>query len=405
MPFALRDSLTGRVQTIAPPPGRPLSLYVCGPTVYDETHVGHGRTYLYFDLIRRVLNARSVPVRHVMNITDVEDKIAARAAALQLTWKQLARREEKKFREALTALKILPPDFSPRASEYVAKMVEVARALEASGRVHRTEEGWMYTPAASHCPLNFPVAEDLARHAVPEPGHPFSADGSAPREFLVWKPQARPLPSVPSPWGPGVPGWHLECYTMAKDLLSIPVDLHGGGVDLVFPHHYAENEVALTLDGQPFSRNFFHTAFVTENGSKMSKSTGNLVPLRTALRRVGPDALRWYLLGPPYSMRLAWNDEELAASAEELAAIRATVRASIAKGAGGSVSARRYRTLATQILRDLEDGLRASDALDRIRAFHTGLAREAAPRVERGGGPEAHAALGDIEAMLGIQLY
>jgi cysteinyl-tRNA synthetase len=404
MPLSLRDSLTGQSHAVVPGVSGAVGLYVCGPTVYAAAHVGHGRTYLYFDLVRRLLAATKVPVRHVMNITDVEDKIADRAAALGVGWSTLARREERSFRRDLDALRILRPDQSPRASDYVARMVEVARALEASGRVRRGEEGWVYDAPASHCAINFPSVADLARHAVPEPGQSFSENDGAPGEFLIWKPQSKPRPSFPSPWGAGVPGWHLECYTMARDLLGIPTDLHGGGVDLVYPHHFAENEVALTLDAQPFAKTFLHTSFVTEDGHKMSKSTGNLVALRTELRRLGPDALRWYLLSPPYDRRLDWSDASANAAAEEYSALHAALRRSVAGGAGGAVAPQRFATLVGQIRRDLSDGLRSHDALDRLRAFQAGLAHEANPRVQRGGGPAAKASLREIEALLGLVL-
>ncbi|MCI4354207.1 MAG: class I tRNA ligase family protein, partial [Thermoplasmata archaeon] len=384
MPLALHDSLTGQRHRVVPASPRGLTLYVCGPTVYAPAHVGHGRTYLYFDLLRRVLADRSVPVRHAMNITDVEDKISARAASLGVTWCQLARREERRFLADLRALRILRPTAIPRASDYVARMVEVARRLERRGRVRRSSEGWIYEPPAENALRNFPAGASLEDHAVPEPGHPFTGGPGDSREFLVWKPQAAPLPSFPSPWGRGVPGWHLECYTMARDLLGVPVDVHGGGMDLVFPHHYAENEVALSLDDSPFARTFLHTAFVTGNGTKMSKSTGNLVGLRTTLDAVGPDALRWYLLQLPYSRVLEWEDSALTAAADEHARVRRALAESLRAGAGGTLGLRAYERLAGDIEKALSDGLRAHDALAELREFVAALERNGSGRIARG---------------------
>jgi cysteinyl-tRNA synthetase len=403
--LTLRDSLTGRRQRVRPH-GRPaVTLYVCGPTVYDAGHVGHGRTYLYFDLVRRVLADEGVPVRHVMNITDVEDKITARAKSLGVTWSQLARREERGYLSDLAALGILAPTATPRASEFVGRMVDVARRLDKAGRVRRSEDGWVYEPPAEHARRNFAAAADLAEHAVPEPGHPFIGGPGDAREFLVWKPQAPPLPSFPSPWGPGVPGWHLECYTMAQNLLGIPVDLHGGGLDLIFPHHYAENEVALTLDGTPFSRTFLHAAFVTGNGSKMSKSTGNLIRLRPTLDEVGPDALRWYLLHLPYSRGLEWQPTGLAVAASTHARVLASLRAALAPGAGGSHGLRAFERLASTVHRQLSDGLQAQDALETLRSFTEAAERVANGRVARGDRRKALAEVARTEALLGIRLH
>jgi cysteinyl-tRNA synthetase len=404
MVLQVRDSLSGLVRTVRPRAGAPLTLYVCGPTVYDAAHVGHARTYLRFDLLRRRLRFDRVPVRHIMNITDVEDKITARAMATGLPWRELARREETRFKADLRALRLLPADRTPRASAYVGRMAEVARSLERTGRVRRTSEGWMYSPDPAHAAQNFPVGEELERHSVPEPDHPFPLERGGAEEFLLWKPQVAPNPSFPSPWGRGVPGWHLECYTMAHDLLGIPVDLHGGGLDLVFPHHFAENEVALTLDGTPFSRTFIHTAFVTQGGVKMSKSIGNLVPLSAALDAVGADALRWYLLTPPASLRLPWSDGAAVAAKEELGRVRRALRASLALGGSGAVSAARFQRLARTVARNLGDGLRAHDALEEIREFARVLEGRPEARVAPGERRAARSALGDVESLLGIAL-
>jgi len=404
MVVRVRDSLSGRRRTVQPRPGAPLTLYVCGPTVYDAAHVGHARTYLRFDLLRRRLRFDGTAVRHVMNITDVEDKITARAKALGMPWRELARREERRFKEDLRSLGVLPPHATPRASAYVGRMAEVARTLERTGRVRRTSEGWVYAPDPTHVAKNFPVGGELERHAVLEPDHPFPADAGGAEEFLLWKPQDAPNASFPSPWGRGVPGWHLECYTMARDLLRIPVDLHGGGLDLVFPHHFAENEVALTLDGDAFARTFIHTGFVTQGGVKMSKSIGNLVPLASALDAVGADALRWYLLTPAASLRLPWDDTDAAAAKAELGRVRRTIRASLAPGAGGSVPATRFRRLVRTVADALGDGLRAHDALGDIREFALDLDQRANGRVARGDSPAARGAVAELDGLLGIAL-
>lgn len=403
MSLRIRDSLSGRTHRLGAVRGRPLTLYVCGPTVYDVAHVGHGRTYLYFDLVRRLLREDGVRVRHVMNFTDVEDKITLRAAALGVPWQALARREEQRFSEDLADLGVLPPHVRPRASAYVGRMAEVARRLDRTGRVRKTDEGYVYSPDPAHAGENFPVGPQLERHAVPEPGHPIDATGGGALDFLVWKPQVAPQPSFPSPWGPGVPGWHLECYTMASDLLGLPVDLHGGGMDLIFPHHYAENEVALTLNNTLFSRTLVHTAFVTEDGRKMSKSRGHLVPLRSALEEVGRDALRWYLLGPPYSVRLEWTQAGVERAQREYERISKVLNDSVSSS-GGSIGCARYEAAETGVAVALEDGLRSQDALGHVRALADEIAASPQPTVARGDARHARRALRSIGRLLGLSL-
>lgn len=401
--FEFRDSLTGQDRRITSPRGRPVGLYVCGPTVYDAAHVGHGRTYLYFDVIRRYLHLAKAKVRHVMNITDFEDKITQRAQQIGLPWEVLARREEQRFHSDLAALGAFPADIVPRASEFVPQMIEIVRALERTGRVTRRGDEWYFDPPPEHRDRNFPVGTDLARHAVPEPGHPFPTDGIG-RAFMVWKRQEPPAPSWPSPWGPGAPGWHLECYAMAHEYLGIPVDIHGGGVDLVFPHHYSENEIALTLENTPFSRGFLHTGFVLENGRKMSKSVGNLVTLRSALESVGPAALRWYLLELPYNERLEWSSTDMTRSAEEFEQVRERVVGSLRPGSGGSLSLARLAALREGMCRDIGEGLHVDRAFDRLRQYSRVLGRAPHDRFARGDRASARDEYRTIECLTGLGL-
>ncbi len=404
MPLALEDSLSGGWRTIRPGPQGVVALYVCGPTVYDSAHVGHARTYLYFDVARRFLEGERLRVRHVMNVTDVEDKIDLRARALGVSSIALARREERAFFRDLEGLGILAPQCRPRASDYVPEMVRVARALERTGRVRRTGDEWVYEPPVRPEGENFPTGRELARHAVPERGHPFPSKVGGERAFLVWKRQAGSGPTWPSPWGRGVPGWHLECYSMARRLLGIPVDLHGGARDLIYPHHYAGNEIALALGGVRFSRTFLHTGFVLQEGAKMSKSTGNLVPIRAALAAVGPGALRWFLLRPRYTDRLGWREKELARSGEEYREVRRAIRRWLSPGAGGPWGSSRARDLSEGARRDLAQGLRTDRVVQRLTRFAAELRRNAAGRVARGERIAARRWVHAIELRTGIPL-
>jgi cysteinyl-tRNA synthetase len=404
MDLLLRDTLSGAIKPVRRRRGRPVTLYACGPTVYDGAHVGHARTYLYFDLIRRHLDTEGIPVRHVMNVTNFEDKIDARAAQLGLTWRQLALREEASFLRDLKALRIRSPHCRPRASAYVPQMTAVARSLARTGRVRHQGEEWLYTPPPRPHGVNFLTGEEMAAHAVLEPTHPFTVGPGGGGEFLVWKRQDPPRPSWPGPWGRGTPGWHLECYAMARELLGIPIDVHGGGTDLIFPHHYAENEVALALNSRAVARVFSHPGLVLFNGSKMSKSRGNLVPLRTALKAVGPDALRWYLLGRPMVERFDWSDESLYRAASEWRRIQRTLREWLAPGAGGAVGALRARELAEEVRRDIAAGVTIERALDLVRFLASTIDADPTGRIPRGERHAARAALHEVEARTGLSL-
>jgi cysteinyl-tRNA synthetase len=381
-----------------------VTLYVCGPTVYDAAHVGHARTYLFFDVVRRFLTGEGIPVHHVMNVTDFEDKIDHRAQELGLSWRALARKEEARFFRDMGDFGILPPHDRPRASAFLPEIVRVAEALDRTGRVRHEDDTWIYSPPDRPPAENFPTDAELARHAVIEPDHPFPRREGAVGEFVIWKRQDPPLPSWESRWGRGSPGWHLECYAMARRILDLPVDLHGGGLDLVYPHHHAENEIALALDRRPFSRLFAHTAFVLQGGEKMSKSTGNLIPLRAALARSSVGGLRWYLLSTPYRVRLEWDPQALARADQEYRELRRHIGRWLTLGAGGRLGSRLAQELAEATRQDLEEGLAAHRVIDRLRAFSSELSRDPSERVARGERTAAREALRAIEGRTGIPL-
>lgn len=404
MDLLLRDTLSGRAKPVRHRKGQPVGIYVCGPTVYDGAHVGHARTYLFFDLVRRHFEAENIAVRHVMNVTNFEDKIDARAAQLQLSWRSLALREEAGFLRDLRALRILAPHFRPRASAFVPQMTEVARRLARTGRVHRQGDEWLYTPPVRPRGVNFATAADLAAHAVHESGHPFPLGDGAAGEFMVWKLQDRPRPSWPGPWGRGTPGWHLECYAMANQLIGLPVDVHGGGTDLIFPHHYAENEVALALRHRPFARIFLHPGLVLWEGAKMSKSRGNLVPLRAALEEAGPDALRWYLLGRPPTDRFHWTPEGARRSAAEWRRIQRTLQLWLKPGAGGRVGSLRARAVAQEVRWDLAADLATDRVFDHLRSWVAAIEGDPSGHVPYGERGAAAAALRDVERRTGLQI-
>jgi len=379
-------------------------MYVCGPTVYDSTHVGHARTYLYFDVARRFLETEGTRVRHVMNVTDIEDKIDRRAADLGIGWKTLARREEKAFFRDLAALRIRLPQHRPRASEFVGEMAKTARTLARTGRVRHENGECLYDAPVRRGRENFATGRELARHAVAERGHPFPSRGGEHRALQVWKLQEPPLPSWPGPFGAGVPGWHLECVVMARRFLGLPVDLHGGGRDLVYPHHYAENEIALALDRRPFARAFLHTGFVLQSGQKMSKSIGNTVPVREALSATGPDAIRWFLLSRPYPDRVDWDPRAVERAEALHARTRRAIVGWLSPGGGGRRGAAGARALAERIRTDLARGLRTDRVFPRLASFAEGLDADPSGRVARGERSNALAAIRTVEARTGLVL-
>jgi len=404
MTLCLQDTLAGHPVPLRRRPGRAIDLYVCGPTVYDAAHVGHARTYLYFDVLRRTLEADGLRVRHVMNITDFEDKIDQRAAKLGTTWRSLARQEERAFFVDMDSLGLLRPHFRPRASDYVDRMANVIRRLEKTGRVHRSGEEWIYSPPKRRPRENFPTGAELAAHAVLEADQPFPTLGEGAGDFMIWRRQEPPLASFRGPWGRGIPGWHLECFAMAEHLLGLPVDLHGGGRDLVYPHHYAENEIALATHHVPFARVFLHTAFVTQDGRKMSKSTGNLVPIRTAVSTVGPGALRWHLISRPYTQRLEWHTEELRRASDEYERVRSSIQESTRAGASGALTAKVAADLAKGVQNDLSANLGTDHAIARLAAFADEWAAKPNARPARGELARVRAAFREVEDRLGLPL-
>jgi cysteinyl-tRNA synthetase len=307
MELTFQDTLTRRESRLSPSSTNPLQMYICGPTVYAPPHVGHARTYLLFDMVKRFFLVQRGLVRHVQNITDFEDKITMRANVEGITWQALSRRETAEFDNRMSALGVLRPDFNPQSSHYVKMMISLIRRLEKQGFTYAKRRSIYFDTSSSTGARNFSADEFLSAHAIPEPGMEALPEAEDPRDFALWKPSRPPAPCWDSPWGRGMPGWHIECYAMASRHLTLPMDIHGGGMDLIFPHHYAENLICMALNGTAFSKNFLHDAVVTMDAMKMAKSTGNLVNIEEALEEVSPGGLRTYLLSKGYGERLEFS--------------------------------------------------------------------------------------------------
>ena len=293
----LHDTALGAVTEIVPrEPGR-LSIYVCGPTVYDVPHIGHGRQVLVYDILRRYLEWLGAEVVHVSNVTDIDDQIIRRAQEVGRPPDEVARHYEEVYWDALDRLGVLRPTVVPHATEYVADMVELIGELVARGVAYESSDGVYLSVEKvdgygqlSHQPLQSLRAG--ARVEVDEAKR-------SPVDFALWK-QAKPgEPAWPSPWGPGRPGWHTECVVMSLDLLGEDFDLHTGGLDLVFPHHENERAQAMAL-GRQFARHWMHHGFVEVAGEKMSKSLGNFTTLVDLLDRTDARAYRLLMLRSHY---------------------------------------------------------------------------------------------------------
>src|SRR3954449_1484038 len=293
-----------------------VSMYVCGPTVYDAPHIGHGRTALAFDMVRRYLTWRGYEVTYVSNVTNIEDKIIARAAREGTSEHELADHWESVYWDALDRLGIAKPDEIPRATEFIDQMIALIGELVASGHGYVIEgEGVYFAVDAyrGYGELSHRRLEDLRSSA----GARVDVDTRkrSPVDFALWKAAKPGEPDWASPWGRGRPGWHIECSAMSLSILGEGFDLHGGGDDLVFPHH--ENERAQAeAAGHAFATHWIHSGMVMVGGEKMAKSLGNFTTLGDALDRYGPAAFRLAVLQVHYRSQMELTAAELGAASE-----------------------------------------------------------------------------------------
>ena len=286
-----------------------MSVYVCGVTPYDTGHLGHAFTFLAFDVLVRYAESRGVKVTYIQNVTDVDDPLFERARRDGGDWKQLAEKQQAKFTAEMAALGWRAPDRMPRVSEEIPGIIESCRELAAAGFAYRAQ-GSLYFEAA-----RFPSFGDLSRRSRRSMLQKLKADDllgevgpGAKRDsldFALWRPSAAGEPSWDTPFGPGRPGWHIECSTMAMRYLGPQIDVHGGGRDLLYSHHESERAQSEAMTGLPFVRAWMHAGMVRYQGHKMSKSLGNLVLVPQALERVSPAAVRILLASHHY--RTDWS--------------------------------------------------------------------------------------------------
>jgi cysteinyl-tRNA synthetase len=393
----IHNSMTGVKQELQPiHPGR-VSMYVCGVTVYDYCHVGHARCYVAFDVIRRWLRHRGLAVTYVRNITDIDDRIISRAAENGEPIEALTGRFIAAMHEDFAALGIEPPDHEPRATAYIPGMIAMIGRLVERGHAYQGTQGDVLYSVASFAPYGQLAGKRLADLRA---GARVEVDAGKrdPLDFVLWK-RAKPgEPHWPSPWGEGRPGWHIECSAMAAALLGPHFDLHGGGLDLKFPHH--ENEIAQSCaacDG-PFVNLWAHNGFVTLDNEKMSKSLGNFFTVRELLPRLRhPEVLRAFLLASHYRGPINYSQVQLLQADGALTRLYTALRG-IDEQPAAEPGADRRSVHSASFEAALDDDFNTPDALAALQ----GLARELNAARAAGAAHEVAATAAQLRRLAGL---
>ena len=310
--LSLYDTLTRTASPFVPLKAGEVGIYLCGATVQAPPHIGHVRSGVNFDILRRWLTKSGYNVTFIRNVTDIDDKILHKAVHEKAPWWAVAMKYERAFSDAYAALNVQPPTYEPRATGHITQMIELMSLLIERGAAYAPGNGDVYLEVRkldSYLTLSRQKVDDLLPAA--DADETYKKD---PRDFALWKAAKPGDPSWPTPWGAGRPGWHLECSAMAHAYLGEAFDIHGGGLDLIFPHH--ENEIAQSeAAGYAFSKRWMHNAWVTASGEKMSKSLGNSLQVAELLKTVRGIELRWYLGSAHYRSMLEFSHEALAESA------------------------------------------------------------------------------------------
>jgi cysteinyl-tRNA synthetase len=386
----LYDTATRSVRDFVPiQPGK-VSMYLCGATVQSAPHIGHIRSGVNFDILSRWLTYRGLDVTFVRNVTDIDDKILNKAAEQGVEFWRLAQANERAFTAAYTGLGCLPPTVEPRATGHIPEMIELMHDLILDGHAYAAG-GDVYFDVRS-----FPDYGALSNQRV---GDMWSADDADPKnakrdpqDFTLWKGAKAGEPFWNTPWGPGRPGWHLECSAMARKYLGERFDIHGGGIDLIFPHH--ENEIAQSkARGDAFAQYWMHNAWVTMANEKMSKSLGNSVLVADMMRRYRPIVLRYYLGTPHYRSMIEYSEAALDEAAAAFARIEQFMTRAVEL-----VGATEPTTVPDEFATSLDDDLGVPGAVavlhQTVRAGNTALAASDKE--------SAKARLGEVRAMLGV---
>jgi cysteinyl-tRNA synthetase len=402
------NTLTRKKEEFKPLEPGAVKMYVCGVTVYNDAHVGHAMSAMVFDIIRRYLEYRGYKVRHVMNYTDVDDKIINRAGQLKEDPLQLAQRYIDDYARDLEDLNILPATSNPRATQTMQQIIEMVQGLIKKGYAYAASNGDVYfrvTKDKDYGKLSARKLDEMQAGARIE----VEEAKDHPMDFALWKAAKPGEPSWDSPWGKGRPGWHIECSAMNLAELGEQIDIHGGGNDLIFPHH--ENEIAQTesYTGKPFARYWIHNGMLQFSGEKMSKSLGNVVTIKEFLAKRDADVMRMLVLNGTYRAPLQFNDETLDAAENGLERLKSGLRPATpsAKGlasAGAAALAAQAETSAKAFTDAMDDDFNTAGALagiyELVKAINT--ARDAGATDEQL--KPAQQALRELTGVFGLRL-
>ena len=395
MTLKLRNTLSGQLEEFQPA-GDVVTIYVCGVTPYDASHVGHAMSYIIFDTLRRYLEYRGYRVRHVQNFTDIDDRIIARAERLGCETTELAAEMSERFLQEMDALNVIRAHIYPRATEEIPHMIEMIEGLVEKGYAYPADGDVYYRVdrKEGYGKLSHRDADAMMAGARVEPGE----QKEHPADFALWKGAKPGEPYWESPWGPGRPGWHIECSAMSLRYLGEQIDIHGGGEDLIFPHH--ENEIAQTeaFTGKtPFARFWLHNGHLEMGAEKMSKSLGNVITIRNALDAYGGDAFRIFVQGSHYRSPLTYSEAALEAARSAGGRLRTALEAQ-SDGSADPVDPAPFRE---RFVAAMEDDLGTGAAL----AALFDLARELNRARDAGRGiTDAQATLRELADVLGLRL-
>lgn len=396
----LYDTLLDSIRPFQPE--RPeITMYVCGVTPYDTTHLGHAFTFVSFDMLIRYLRRLGYQVRYIQNVTDIDDPLFERARSTGQPYEELASEQTQRYLDDMRALNVLRADEYPRASREISSIIALIDNLMQSGHAYAVD-GHVYfsiVTDASYGELSKLDREQMIEVARRHGGNPDDPLRRDPLDFLLWRPSGAGEPEMASPWGPGLPGWHVECSAMAIKYLGAPVDIHGGGVDLIFPHHESEIAQSEAATGiRPFAHFWVHTGMVYLDGVKMSKSLGNMVFVRDLLRSHGADAIRLYIARCHYRKTLHYDKAAL-----DDAATLARFLVDAANSAPGAVPVSSidvpvYRRRFTERMND------DLDTPGAIEVLHTLADAIQAERHSGRDDPQARALLRELAGVLGLRL-
>lgn len=380
-------------------PSGELGIYVCGVTPYDTTHAGHVFTFLAFDILVRYLRYLEFDVTYVQNVTDIDDDVLRKAKEVGISWDELGRRETEKYLRDMRELNALEFDHFVKATEHTPEMIEIIERLIAGEHAYEAN-GSVYFDVSSDPDfgnLSGIAPDDMLAIANERGNNPDDPNKRAPLDFVLWQAAAPGEPTWDSPWGPGRPGWHIECSAMASKYLGQTIDIHGGGADLVFPHHECEISQSENAFGErPFARFWMHVGMVEYQGEKMSKSLGNLVLASDLLQNYSPDTIRLYLFSHHY--RDAWEfvDDEV----DAWATLAGDLQEAVAFPAFGIEEVVDVDVFRERFLNAMDDDLDTPSAIEALREI--GQAILQAP--EEDDVREAQTTLRELGAILGLTL-